>query len=474
MNHFVRLMLTIGLLSSAAEAHHSVSAVYNADRKSTIVGVVDEFSFKNPHVIVYIDVTNEDGSVTQWLSEGRAATNMRRQGWSNDSVQSGQTVRVSGSATHDGSAMVNMDYLEILDASTMQVTHRLGNVAFYQGNAYQPEKAESLPLTLADGKPNFSSVWSNRPMRVAAPGQFKTVVLNEVGQALQDSFVVATDSQVYCDPVGAVRQVVTPHPIKFIQMSDRVVIEYEEFGGRREIYFDGRNAKGFNTHYGDSIARYEGDRLIIETTNLLANQATNLGQVLSDKTSILETYRRADSEENGATLHLSMIVSDPIHLAEDIVYEVGFVDQGAYEFLENDCQPPARERVRVHQSMNFFVASDSLDGNISDLAAASTQCKTLATNVNQGHKNWVGVGYGAAEGSDLANILGDKVWYNAKGEVLAESTHSLFSTTSNITNSTAVTERGQTLDADGESNVGEVERVHSLLYCLESSETINN
>ena len=469
MKKYIRCFLAICLFSSATEAHHSVSAVYNSERKSTILGVVEQYNFKNPHVIVHIDVTNEDGSITRWLSEGRAATNMRRQGWSNDSVQIGQTVRASGSATHDGSPMLNMDYLEILNTSTMQVAQRLGNVAFYEGNAYQPEKADSMPLTLDNGWPNFSSAWSNRPMRVAAPGQFPSVVFNRKGQTLQDSFVVATDSQVYCDPVGAVRQVVTPHPIKFIQLEDRVIIEYEEFGGRREIFFDDRNAKGYSTHYGDSIARYEGDKLIITTSNLLPNQATNLGQMLSDKTTIQETYARADTEENGATITLSMIVSDPEYLAEDIIYEVGFVDQGAYEFLENDCQPPARDRVRVHQSMNFFVASEPLDGNLSGLAAASTQCKALAANVDQGDKNWVGLGYDIDSTPNLINRIGEKVWYNAKGEVIAASTTDLLGSTNILTNATAVTERGQDLRSNDQDRAIDLnlEREDNLFYCLE-------
>ncbi|MBX2849452.1 MAG: hypothetical protein KTR16_14095, partial [Acidiferrobacterales bacterium] len=295
--------------------------------------------------------------------------------------------------------------------------------------------------------------------------------LNKAGQALQDKFVVATDSQVYCDPVGAVRQIVTPHPIKFTQMKDRVIIEYEEFGGRREIYFDDRNAKGYNTHYGDSIARYEDDQLIIETNRLLPNQATNLGQILSDKTTIIERYTRADTEENGATLQLAMIVSDPEYLAEDIEYTVGFIDQGAYEFLENDCQPPARDRVRVHSSMNFFVASDALSENSSDLAAASNHCKTLAANVGQGDKNWVGYGYDdGADYSGLTNTIGEKVWYNASGNVLAASTSDLFSTANNITSATAVSERGKTLGSATQSTKIDLKakRTDDLFYCLES------
>lgn len=460
MKNLISSILLVGtvLTGAAVQAHHSFSATFTDQRKSTIEGVVTKFSFRNPHVLVYVDVTNDDGSVTAWVSEGAAATSMRRQGWSAGSIEVGQIVRISGDATHDGTPMTSIDYVELLDPETKLATARLGEGG--GGNAYQPEIAESVPLLRADGHPNLSSIWSNRRMRTTRPGQFSSLVLNEAGLALQAEFDISTDPQVFCDPVGLVRQTVTPHPLKISQFEDHVLLEYEEFSGSRKIYFDDRAATGIHSHTGDSIARYEGDKLIVETTHLLANQATNKGYRLTDQTTVIETYSRADSEEHGTTLFLTMRISDPAHLAEDIVHDMSYLDQGNYEFIENDCQPPLRERIAVHPAMNFFLTSVGPgDGaNLGGLEGADAHCAALASTVGQGDKNWLAYLSTTANSSNGNSGINarDRIaesgpFYNAKGELVAIDVSNLHSEENRLGKETVVTERGSRVNGRGDT-----------------------
>ena len=451
----ISLALAItALFSSFTQAHHSFAATFTDERKSTIVGTVNNFSFRNPHVLVYVDVTNDDGSVTEWISEGASATSMRSRGWSADTLEEGQMVRISGDATHDGTPMTSIDYVELLDPTSLAVLSRIGEGAAF-GQAYQPEIADSIPLTLADGRPNLSSAWSNRTTRNTRPGQFASVSLNATGQELQDNFNLANDAQVFCDPVGLIRQVVTPHPVRISQFEDHVVLEYEEFGGYRKVYFDGRDAKGINTHYGDSIARYESDTLIIETSNLLANQATNQGYRLTDEALVTEIYSRSDDANDGTRLHLQMTIQDPAHLAEDLVYDMLYADQGNYEFIENDCQPPLRERTEVHPAMNFFLTSNgSGDGaNLGGLDGADAHCTALAASVGQQDKNWVA--YLSTTGADGVNAR-DRIadagpFYNASGVPVAVDVDDLHSDTNNLTKITSLNEFGNIVNGRGDS-----------------------
>ena len=446
------LLITF-LFSGFSHAHHSFSATFTDERKSTIQGVVADFSFRNPHVLIYVEVTNEDGSTTEWISEGSSATSMRSRGWSADTLQEGQMVRISGDATHDGTPMTSIDYVEILDPSSLAVVSRLGE-GNASGNAYQPEIADSLPLTLTDGRPNLSSAWSNRTTRNTRPGQFESVSLNSTGQALQDIFNIANDAQVFCDPVGLVRQTVTPHPLRISQFEDHVVLEYEEFGGYRKVYFDDREVKGIHTHYGDSIARYEGDKLIIETSNLLTNQATNQGYRLTNDAIVTEVYSRSDSDQ-GTQLLLQMTIEDPAHLAEDLVYNMLYADQGNYEFIENDCQPPLRQRTEVHAEMNFFLTSNgSGDGaNLGGLEGADAHCLALATNVGQGDKNWVA--YLSTTGANGVNardrIAGAGPFYNASGVPVAVNVDDLHSDTNTLVKTTSLNEFGNIVNGRGDS-----------------------
>lgn len=383
-------------------AHHSFSATFQEGAKITREGVVTDFSFRNPHILVYFDVTNEDGSVTGWVSEGAAATLMRRRGWSRNSLEAGDVIRVFGDSTHDGSPMTSIDTLDIIDPSTGAVVEALMEQEGQQ-RQQQLVKAPPVPLTLPDGKPNLTGAWTNHGMSDGRPRR-PQLSFSEAGAALQAQFDLANDPQVFCDPPGLVRQVATtPHPIRITQFDDRIEFEYEEYGGARTVYFDDRAHLGVRTHLGDSIARYEGDTLVIKTTNLLANQASPEGDVLSDQTTTREIYTRADDEAHGSIVNLDMYMTDPVNLSEVLVMSRRKMSAGDYEFIENDCQTPLRERGKVHTVMNFFVSAD--------IDESDASCAGLAAEVAQDNKNWI-----AASSPDA---LGSSPIYSAKGELLS-------------------------------------------------------
>lgn len=457
MREFRRLTVAAPLLLAIfaivpVSAHHSFSATFTNERESVIEGEVSRFSFRNPHVLVYVDVTNDDGSITEWVVEGGSATGFRRQGWSADTIEPGQYVRVEGDATHDGSPMVSLQEIDLLNPDTSEVIARItdGN----QGESYQPEIADTLPLTLPGGLPNLSSVWSNMGTRTTRPGQFASVPLSAAGLALQEEFEIANDPQVFCDPVGLVRQLVTPHPVKIEQFDDHVLLTYEEFAGYRKIYLDDREFKGIRTHYGDSISRYEGDTLVIETTNLHANVGTNAGNRLTDQITVVETYSRADVGSGDTTLALSMVVSDPINLSEDLVHNMTYLDQGDYEFIPNDCQQPLRDRTEVHPAMNFFLTSEGPgDGaNLGGLSGADAHCTALAGRVGQDDKNWVA--YLSMTGANGVNardrIAGAGPFYNASGVPVAVDIDDLHGDANAVAKLTVISERGQPVNGRGD------------------------
>ena len=103
---YVLVLLALGVNSVVAFAHHSSTSTFSADETISVDGVVTEFRFRNPHVLVYLDVTNADGSVTNWMSEGPSATSWKRSGWAPDSLKPGDILRVAGNSTLDGSPMV--------------------------------------------------------------------------------------------------------------------------------------------------------------------------------------------------------------------------------------------------------------------------------------------------------------------------------------------------------------------------------
>ena len=97
----VRLIPTcVGLTGYAivvsAVAHHG-TGTFDHSREIQISGVVSELQFVNPHSWVYLEVTDDDGTTKQWRCEMRAATVLRRAGWTPEMFLEGDEVTIVGS-----------------------------------------------------------------------------------------------------------------------------------------------------------------------------------------------------------------------------------------------------------------------------------------------------------------------------------------------------------------------------------------
>ena len=324
----------------AAQAHHSFAATFT-DEIIEVEGVVESLKFSNPHVIVTFNVTDENGNVTQWLGEGGSATSLRNQGWDRDTLSPGDYIRITGASTRNGSPMVSMveaDSVEIVDPSTGLVVGSPGGEEEVDGVVM------NMPLQLANGLPNISGFWTGeatgrvgRPIEHVPPLPF-----NEIGAAIQTEFDPAYDPQVRCEPPGLVRQAgFTPHPVRIVQHDDRVELWYEEYAGHRTVYFDDRDLGGTEkTHLGQSIARYEGQTLVIESTNLLPNLVATNGNLLTDQTSTVETYYRKDKPDGRAVLALDLVATDPGHLTAPWTISWEKYAERDYEFIEVECKVP--------------------------------------------------------------------------------------------------------------------------------------
>ena len=358
---FVVLLIILTFSAPGAIAHHSTVATFTEERTSTIVGEVTDFRFRNPHVLIYIDVTNEDGTVTNWMVEGRAATGFRRANWKSDSLKKGDMMRISGDATIDGSPMIWLKSMEMLDKETKAVIAKLepnkdplvslgGQTASSEAKTETASEIKFLPSRLISGNPNFTGTTrlapKLRPWKGGPDWNDNPVLYNEAGKEALANWDIKNDPQVFCDPPGLVRQTgYTPYGLIIKQYHDLVTIEYEEYGGKRAIFFDDElPSSGVRSHLGDSVARYEGDTLVIETVNLLPNASGHRGNPFSAKATVKEVYSRSNNPDFGTVLKIVTTVTDPEYLAEPWTVIRETVYDETYKFLENECVPPKRPR----------------------------------------------------------------------------------------------------------------------------------
>ena len=115
----------------------------------------------------------------------------------------------------------------------------------------------------------------------------------------------------FCKPSGLVGYVLGIYPMQIIIGPDLVAVLSEFDNKYRLIFTDGRphRADADPTFHGDSIGHWEGDTLVVETTNLRTDTSLDgLGEIHSDQARVIERIRRVDTH----FLEIETSVEDPV------------------------------------------------------------------------------------------------------------------------------------------------------------------
>lgn len=100
----------------AAWAHHS-HANYVESEWISLEGTVTEIHWMNPHSWIYLDVVDADGQARAWALEGASVTTLRRDGWTQESVEVGDTLSLRCHPLKDGSRGCLLGYITMPDGS---------------------------------------------------------------------------------------------------------------------------------------------------------------------------------------------------------------------------------------------------------------------------------------------------------------------------------------------------------------------
>jgi hypothetical protein len=101
-------------------------------------------------------------------------------------------------------------------------------------------------------------------------------------------------------------------------------------------------------------------------------------------------------------------------------------------------------------SMSFFITSKGLgDGaNLGGLTGADAHCQQLAEAAGATGKTWKA--YLSTASENARDRIGDGPWYNAKGELIANTVAELHGEANKITKQTGLTEKGETVKGRGD------------------------
>jgi hypothetical protein len=281
------------LAASSAQAHHGLGR-FDRTKPVEIQGVIKSIDFVNPHSYLNLDVAGPDGNRIAMRCEMRAATLLRRSGWSEEMFVAGAQATIFGFGHRDDPASCYLEDITIGDAPKRNRNDQIEHTS--------SADLSNRPARLPSGEPNISGDWAQEQYVVAVPpgggggglvpksmiaaiesGQLtmrdvppsgwgpRPVTLTARGKAEADAFQMwspADNPRLRCRPTSIIFDWVFDGAVNRItQERDRIVINYGLYSFERVIHMNVTEhpARVAPSYAGHSIGRWEGDVLVVDT-----------------------------------------------------------------------------------------------------------------------------------------------------------------------------------------------------------------
>ena len=94
----------IGGVAAVAWSHHAAAPVFDMNAEKTVMGVVKQVDWMNPHIWIWLEVQNASGQSETWGFEGMSPNFLARRGWTRTSLLPGMRITVTFRPLRDGKA----------------------------------------------------------------------------------------------------------------------------------------------------------------------------------------------------------------------------------------------------------------------------------------------------------------------------------------------------------------------------------
>ncbi len=361
-------------VSQSLLAHHGFG---NFDRANdaTFEGTITSIDFVNPHAYLYFDMNTDNGESIAMRCEMRAATLMRRSGWSKEMFATGLPVTIYGFKHRTDPGSCYVEEITIGEAQVLNRNDQLDTPAL---------DLSVRPPLLPDGTPNISGDWAQEQYVIARPPSgeniglvpksmkpgveagtivpadvpgsgwgARPVTLTALGQREADAHrgdSVANNPRLRCQPTSILFDWVFDGPVNRITQEDeRIIINYGLYSFERIIHMNMQNhpADIQPSYAGHSIGHWESGStdaeyvLVVDTTGfepgLLAAPVKH-----SDQLHIVERFTL---NTGNWSLAREYIAEDPVYfedsyiggdivLLSEVPYEKHDCDELTFEFLD--------------------------------------------------------------------------------------------------------------------------------------------
>ena len=317
-------------------AHHVIEAKFDSTKKVSLRGSVTAIDWANPHVHVFVNVTESGGPVANWAIELESPVDLRRQGWTRQALSIGDVVTVEGIAARDGSKQAWLLSMTVA---------RTGQRVFFARPVSPPAATHKPTPRWPDGQPRLGApagetgYWAypsattlvERGVDVQADvnGLLSRVTdaprvapfqnwARDLYVYRQRAFLKDDPMFINCLPPGGPRQFQNRYGVQFLEQRDRQRVFVMMGGGNRNwrlIHTDAREQRGQvqgdadnPLYFGRAVARWDGDTLTVDTKGF--NERfwfSNGGLPHTDQLHLVERLTRPDFD----TLRYEVTIDDP-------------------------------------------------------------------------------------------------------------------------------------------------------------------
>jgi len=358
-------------VSSTTLAHHGFGR-FDRTQEVEFTGVITGIDFVNPHSYLHFDAVGTDGRTIATRCEMRAATLLRRSGWTQEMFVIGAQATVHGFGHRDDPASCYLEDITIGDAPGFNRNDQFEISSMVDVSQRSPR--------LRSGEPNISGDWAQEQYVIAVPpggeggglvpkrmiaaiesGELtmddvppsgwgpQPVTLTERGQAEADAFEMWSpedNPRLRCQPTSIIFDWVFDGAVnRIVQREDRIVINYGLYSFERIIRLDlDEHPADIEPNYaGHSIGYWQDDVLVVDTIGfepgVIAPPVRN-----SDQLHIVERY---SLDPETLALTRSFVAEDPVYftdqyigsdtvLVADVPYVAHPCDELAYEFIPEE------------------------------------------------------------------------------------------------------------------------------------------
>lgn len=346
----IQFAAVIGFLafSGWAMAHHS-DAGLDDNTEINLKGTVTDFKWRQPHVYISMDVI-EDGEPVNWSIQLIALNILTRQGWSGDSLESGDEILVSVNPAINGKPYGKLTSIQRADGSPVAVAPESTEAAYSHvrtnsldgiWTAHRPSGASAPPPPPREETPNDAP-----PCTSGFDCFFKTnLVLTDAAKQAMAAYDPLSDENPEATCIGR------PTPAALVSargyllqfdLSDaeeKILIRSEWFNELRTIWMDGRDHPDASETLatGHSIGRWEGDTLVVDTRNFDNHRSPyQIGVPSGSQKHVVEKYRL---NEDGRSMQVEWTLEDSEYIAEPLTHRNTLFYGPHLEMHGSDCDP---------------------------------------------------------------------------------------------------------------------------------------